>query len=148
MPEGVLINVQPAINLDLRKVSMAIRPTVTSIVDFTNDPNPELADAGVESPVPVVNVQEFDTVINVDDGHAVVLGGLIQDTVSSTRNSIPVLGEAPILGSLFRRQTDGIQKTELVVFLKATIIDGDESIHDTDRDLYRTFSSDRRPFKL
>jgi general secretion pathway protein D len=148
VPEGVLINVQPAIDLDLQRVAMAIRPTITSITGFTNDPNPELADAGVESPVPNVNVQEFDSVIQINDGQTVVLGGLIQDRVESRREALPVLGEAPIFGAMFRRQNDTIEKTELVVFLKATIVDGNETIHNTDKDLYRTFSSDRRPLKL
>ncbi len=148
VPEGVLINVQPAIDLDLRRVSMAIRPTITTITSFTNDPNPALADAGVVSPVPNVNVQEFDSIIQMNSGQAVVLGGLIQDSVESSRNAVPILGEAPIFGGLFRNQVDQVRKTELVVFLKATIVEGGDSVHDTDRDLYRTFSSDRRPFKL
>jgi general secretion pathway protein D len=148
VPEGVLINVQPAIDLDRELISMAIRPTVTSIVDFTNDPNPALVTAGVESPVPVVNVQEFDSVIQMNNGQAVILGGLIQDRISSTRNSIPVLGEVPMFGGLFRNQEDIVRKTELVVFLKATIVDHGNFIHPTDKDLYRTFSSDRRPFRM
>jgi len=148
VPEGVLINVQPAIDNDLERVAMAIRPTITSISGFELDPNPDLADAGVESPVPIVNVQEFDSVIQVDNGQAVVLGGLIQDRIESTRQGVPVLSEMPLMGAAFRRQVDEITKTELVVFLKATIVDGGNTIHNTDKDLYRTFSSDRRPFKL
>lgn len=148
VPEGILINVQPAINLDDQTISMAIRPTITSITSFTNDPNPDLATAGVVSPVPNVNVQEFDTIIQINSGQAVVLGGLIKDSVKSTRSSIPVLGEIPLIGGLFRNQQDSIHKTELVVFLKATIIDGGNTIHATDKDLYRQFSHDRRPFKL
>ena len=107
-----------------------------------------LATAGVESPVPVVNVQEFDSVIQVDNGQAVVLGGLIQDRVESVRTGVPVLSEMPLMGAAFRRQVDLVTKTELVVFLKATIVDGNNTVHNTDKDLYRTFSSDRRPFKL
>ena len=148
VPEGVLINVQPAIDLDAGRIAMAIRPTITSISEFTNDPNPSLATAGVESPVPVVNVQEFDSVIQVDNGQAVVLGGLIQDRVESVRTGVPVLSEMPLMGAAFRRQVDLVTKTELVVFLKATIVDGNNTVHNTDKDLYRTFSSDRRPFKL
>lgn len=149
VPEGVLINVQPAIDLDTGMISMAIRPTITTITQFTNDPNPALAGAGVQSPVPNVNVQEFDSIIQMHDGQAVVMGGLIQDRVESTRNSTPVLGEVPVLGGLFRNQFDNIRKTELVVFLKATIVDGQgNTVHNTDKDLYRSFSSDRRPFRL
>ncbi len=148
VPEGVLINVQPAIDLDTAQISMAIRPTITSIEGFTNDPNPALAAANVESPVPVVNVQEFDSVIQMNNGQAVILGGLIQDRVQSTRNGVPVLGEVPLFGGLFRNQQDSIQKTELVVFLKATIVQGGNSVTPTDKDLYRTFSSDRRPLRF
>ncbi len=158
VPEGVLINVQPAIDLDLDRVAMAIRPTITTITRTVQDPNPNLriaADAAagtdaftIESRIPVVNVQEFDSVISVDSGQAVVLGGLIQDRVESIRTSVPVLGEMPLFGAAFRRQQDSISKTELVVFLKATIVDGNNTITNTDKDLYRTFSSDRRPLKL
>ena len=148
VPEGVLINVQPAIDVDADRVSMAIRPTITSISSFADDPNPSLALAGVVSPVPVVNVQEFDSVIQVDNGQAVVLGGLIQDRIESTRTGVPVLNEMPLFGAAFRRQVDSVQKTELVVFLKATIVEGNNTVHSTDKDLYRTFSSDRRPFRL
>ena len=148
VPEGVLINVQPAIDLDAQTISMAIRPTITTITSFTNDPNPSLADAGVTSPVPNVNVQEFDSVIKMNNGQAVVLGGLIQDRVESVRNGVPVASELPLIGGMFRNQQDSISKTELVVFLKSTIVEGGNTIHNTDKDLYRTFSSDRRPFKL
>ena len=145
VPEGVLINVQPAIDNDTQQISMAIRPTITTITTFVNDPNPALV---VPNRVPQVNVQEFDSIIQMNDGQAVVLGGLIQDRVTSTRQATPVLGEVPVLGGLFRNQQDQVLKTELVVFLKATIVSGGNTIHSTDKDLYRTFSSDRRPFRL
>ena len=142
VPEGVLINVQPAIDLDLQRVSMAIRPTITTITTFANDP------VNIGNRVPQVNVQEFDSIIQVNSGQAVVLGGLIQDRVESTRHAVPVLGEVPLVGGLFRNHRDSVEKTELVVFLRATIVEGGNAVHATDKDLYRTFSSDRRPFKL
>ena len=146
VPEGVIINVQPAIDLDTQTVSMAIRPTITTITDFVADPNPDLG--AIQNLVPQVNVQEFDSIIRMNNGQAVIMGGLIQDRVESVRNATPVLGEVPVFGGLFRNQNDNVQKTELVVFLKATIVEGGNTIHNTDKDLYRTFSSDRRPFRL
>jgi len=148
VPVGVLINVQPAIDTEAQTISMAIRPTITSISSLTPDPNPDLALANVQSNIPVVNVQEFDSVIKMNNGQAIVMGGLIQDRVESERNSVPVAGELPLIGGLFRNQNDSIKKTELVVFLKSTIVEGGNTVHSTDKDLYRTFSSDRRPFKL
>ncbi len=142
VPEGVLINVQPAIDVDDQLISMAIRPTITTITQRIPDP----VNAG--NTVPQVNVQEFDSIIQMNNGQAVVMGGLMQDRVEGIRKGVPVLGETPLLGALFRNQQDQVKKTELVVFLKATIVEGGNSIHATDKDLYRTFSSDRRPFDL
>ena len=62
--------------------------------------------------------------ISVHSGEAIVMGGLMQDRSQSTRNGVPILSEVPLIGAAFRNQGDTIQKTELVVFLKATIIDG------------------------
>jgi general secretion pathway protein D len=154
VPEGVLINVQPSIDLENQTISMAVRPTVTRIVEFIPDPGVAyaVADADLEtdisSPVPVVNVQEFDSVIQMNNGQAIVMGGLMQDRTISQQNTIPVLGEMPVVGGLFRNQSDRIEKTELVVLLRATIVEGGNNIHNTDKDLYRGFSQDRRPFDM
>lgn len=154
VPEGVLVNVQPSINLDNGTVSMAVRPTITRIVDTKPDPAVQYVTSfndveGVESLVPELNVQEIDSVIQVKSGRPVVMGGLLQDRVAANQNGVPVLSEVPMVGSLFRQHTDLVQKTELVIFLKATILSAPEnSVHDTDRDLYRGFSGDRRPLKL
>ena len=105
------------------------------------------AAANIVSNVPIVQVQEFDSVISMNSGEAVIMGGLMQDRVSSSRQGIPILGEVPLFGSLFRSTKDNIRKRELVVLLKATIIDG-SNLHNTDKDLYRLYSGDRRPLDL
>jgi general secretion pathway protein D len=153
VPEGVLINVQPSIDLDNRTVSMAVRPTVTRIVEYVDDPSVQFVTAangitGVASRVPVVNVQEMDSVVKMNSGQAIVMGGLMQDRTQGVQNGVPVLSEVPIFGGLFRNQVDEISKTELVVFLKSTIIDGENgTIHQTDKDIYNRFSGDRRPLE-
>lgn len=156
VPEGVLVNVQPSINLDNGTISMAVRPTITRIVAEKADPAVQFVTAsavppieGVESMIPELNVQEIDSVIRVNSGEPIVMGGLLQDRIEGTQTGVPVLSDAPVVGALFRDHTDQIQKTELVIFLKATILAAPEdTVHDTDRDLYRGFSGDRRPFKL
>lgn len=151
VPEGVLINVQPSINLDNNTISMVVRPTVTRIVRSVQDPSVQFVagDSGIVSEIPEVNIQEIDTVVQVRSGQPIVMGGLLQDNANATQNGVPVLGEIPVLGSAFRRQKDNLKKTELVIFLKATVVNAPgDTIHDTDRDLYKTFSGDRRPLKL
>ena len=147
VPEGVLINVQPSIDLDNNMVSMAVRPTITRIVKFVNDPAVEIQNTDVESQIPVVNVQEMDSVVRMGSGQAIIMGGLMQDRVDSTQQGVPVLSEIPLFGAAFRNQADKVTKTELIVFLRATIVN-DTNIHDTDKELYQMFASDRRPLKL
>lgn len=155
VPEGVLVNVLPSIDLENGTISLALRPTVTRVVGTVNDPAVGFVAASIAgaenvvSEIPEINVQEVDTVVRVRTGQPIVMGGLLQDRSDNTQQAVPVLGETPIVGSLFRKKRDIVQKSELVIFLKATILETPEdSIHDTDRDLYKAFSGDRRPLKL
>ncbi len=151
VPEGVLINVQPSINLDDRTISMLVRPTITRIVGLVQDPAVQFAagESGIVSEIPEVNIQEIDTVIKVNSGQPIVMGGLLQDRIVNNQEGIPVLGEVPLFGSMFKTNSGSVTKTELVIFLKATLIDSSEgNIHNTDKDLYKTFSGDRRPLKM
>ncbi len=153
VPEGVLINVQPSINLDDRSVSMSVRPTVTRIVGTIDDPAVAFVAQGlvtpITSPIPIVNIQEMDSVVKMGSGQALIMGGLMQDRTDSGQNGVPVLSEIPLLGSAFRKQLDRVQKTELIVFIKATIIDGsNDTIDRVDRDMYKRFSGDRRPLRM
>ena len=151
VPEGVLINVQPSINLDDRTISLFVRPTITRIVGTVQDPGVQFVagGTGIISQIPEVNVQEIDTVIRVNSGQPIVMGGLLQDRIESTTEGVPIAGEIPIIGSLFKSQNDIIRKTELVIFLKATLLDStSQTVHNTDKDIYRMFSGDRRPFEL
>lgn len=155
VPEGVLVNVQPSINLDDRTISMALRPTITSVLRRVENPaitfvteenNIDIGDGGT---VPELSVQELDSVIKVNSGQAIVMGGLIQDRTSVEQNGVPILSEIPLFGAAFRGHDDTVSKTELVIFLKATILDSPtDSVHNTDKDLYRKFSSDRRPLRF
>ena len=150
VPEGILVNVIPSIDLESRTVSMALRPTITRIVNEVQDPGVAFvaAGTGIVSLIPELNVQEIDSVVRVNSGEAIVMGGLLQDRVQSNSEAVPVLGEVPIVGNLFKKRGDSISKTELVIILKATIVENGNTVHDTDRDLYRRFSNDRRPFSL
>ncbi len=153
VPEGVLINVQPSINLDDQTISLALRPSVTKINSYIEDPGTAFvaaeADIDISNRIPEVNVQEVDSVIQTRSGQPIVMGGLLQDRTDTSESGIPVLSEVPMMGNLFKNHTDTVSKTELVIFLKATILDNpSDTVDDTDKDLYRQFSSDRRPFKL
>jgi general secretion pathway protein D len=71
---------------------------------------------------PITNMRAIETNVLVDDGSIVVLGGLVQDSVTSTMEKVPVLGDIPVLGHLFRYETRKQQKTNLMVFLRPFVV--------------------------
>ena len=126
---GVVMGVTPQINEDGR-VLLNVRPTVTRLNSqqpFVNDPNPSLCDAGrtncIANPVPQIQVREMESVLQVVSGQTVILGGLMQDNASIAREQIPgtdSLGEP--LANLFRFRDQRARKSELVIFLRPTVI--------------------------
>ena len=70
----------------------------------------------------ITNKRSIETKVVVDDGTTVVLGGLIDNTVTQTQEAIPLLGSIPYLGALFRYRKETRAKTNLMVFLRPVII--------------------------
>jgi general secretion pathway protein D len=126
---GVVMGVTPQINEDGR-VLLNVRPTVTRLntqQPFVNDPNPSLCDATrtncIANPVPQIQVREMESVLQVVSGQTVILGGLMQDNTSVAREQIPgtdSLGEP--LANLFRFRDQRARKSELVIFLRPTVV--------------------------
>lgn len=144
VPVGVIITVQPSINADTGRVSLAVRPTVTRIVDFVADPAVAIASGNrVESLIPVVAVQELDSVVTMGSGQVLVMGGLMQDSTRSIDTGLPVVSGIPLLGYLFKARNDATAKSELVIFLKATIVEG-STLDDHDSETYQSFGQNRR----
>jgi len=106
---GVTLRVKPQIS-EGGTVRLQIYQEVSSIEDATNP-------AGV-----ITNKRAVESTILVDDGRIVVIGGLIQDTVLDGVQKVPVLGDIPVLGSLFRYKTRSHVKTNLMVFLRPTLV--------------------------
>jgi general secretion pathway protein D len=75
---------------------------------------------------PITNKRSIESTVIVDDNDIVVLGGLIQDTYGRSEEKVPVLGDIPFLGSLFRYQTRNRTKTNLMVFLQPRILRSEE----------------------
>lgn len=123
VPVGVVMSVTPQVNSD-GMVSLTVRPTISRIVDFKNDPNPALVVNGtqIKNPVPEIQVREMESVLQIESGQTVILGGLMQDDRSRDRDSIPGLGDIPGVGAVFGQREDQAKQTELVIFLRPTII--------------------------
>lgn len=96
---------------------------------------------------PTTSKREIKTQILAGDGQTVVLGGLIQDQVDKSDSRVPVLGSIPVLGHLFRSQGARKNKTNLLIFLKPTIIRTDEVLTGATAEKYRTLREQQVQFQ-
>ncbi len=120
VPVGLVMAVTPFID-ENEVVTLNVRPTISRIIDFVADPNPALADAGVVSEVPVIQVREIESVLKIENGDTAVIGGLMQDQIDKSSSGVPILSSIPILGALFRYQDDQYIKSELVIFIRPVV---------------------------
>ncbi len=122
VPVGFVMNVTPFITSD-NEVILNVRPTISRILGYVNDPNPELAAANVESQIPQIQVREMESVLRVADGDTAVIGGLMENSIDQNSAGIPGLHDMKGVGVLFGTQAKNTNKTELVIFLRPRIID-------------------------
>ncbi|HEY1096999.1 MAG TPA: secretin N-terminal domain-containing protein, partial [Alphaproteobacteria bacterium] len=148
VPEGIIINVHPTVDLDTNEVTMNVRPSITKITGQVEDPAVAYVagDTGLVNNIPIIAVRELDSVVQMRSGETIVMGGLMQDAVQGEQTGVPVLSEIPGIGALFRNQTDSTKKTELVILLKATVMTPKPG--QVDKELYKKFGGDRRPFAM
>jgi len=106
---GLTLKIKPQIS-EGGTVKMLIYQEVSSVQDLSNP-------AGV-----ITNKRSLDTTVLVDDGQILVLGGLIQNQVSQSEYKVPLLGDIPLIGWLFRYETRKSTKTNLMVFIRPSIL--------------------------
>ena len=126
VPVGLVLSVTPQIS-DRGFVSLNIRPTISRITGFAIDPAPRLADAEFDNLIPEIQVREIESLLQVLDGRTIVLGGLMQNEIVKRRDGVPVLSSVPGVGGLFAYTDDELVKTELVIFLRPSIVSGGQS---------------------
>ena len=119
VPVGVVMSVTPQIS-DSGNVNVDVRPTISRVLSFVQDPNPQLVN--VPSQIPQIQVREMESILQVASGNTAVLGGLMQDDVIRNTDAVPGLSNIPVVGKVFKGKNDATQKTELVIFLRPTII--------------------------
>ena len=120
-PEGIMLAVTPHVS-HAGEIILNVRPTITRVNRFVNDPQPDLASAGVTNPVPELLVREMESVLRLDSGQVAVLGGLMQDSRRIDDDGVPVLSELDGIGDAFRYRGSRFVKTELVIFIRPRVI--------------------------
>lgn len=155
VPVGMILTVQPAIDPISRRISLSLRPSITRISGYVNDPGVAVTIALaqqsssqipiVSSPIPIIEVREMDSLVTMESGQTVVMGGLMQEDVQTTREGLPGVMDVPLLGQAVSQNVRQNKVTELVVFIRATLANAPETVSDEDIRLYKTFTPDPRP---
>jgi general secretion pathway protein D len=116
---GLVMALTPQIGGD-GEITLGVRPTISSISGFKDDPNPTLRE--IPNRVPQIRTREIESVLRLADGEIAVLGGLMEDKIDYDTGRIPLLGALPLLGELFTRRENSVRRTELVIFLRPRLI--------------------------
>lgn len=121
VPIGVVMSVLPQIN-ENGMVSLTVRPTISRQVGVVQDPNPDLKKLAINNSVPVIQIREMESLLQVRSGQTVILGGLIQDDSNHARDGIPGLSRPEGAGAVFGQHERINSQTELVIFLRPIVV--------------------------
>ncbi|HEY5928729.1 MAG TPA: pilus (MSHA type) biogenesis protein MshL [Burkholderiales bacterium] len=120
---GVALDVTPQID-EHNQIILHIHPSVSNVIEKTK--NVDLGTAGsFRLPLASSTISESDTVVRVSNGNIVAIGGLMKETTSRDTSGVPYLSTMPFIGTLFGSKSRSTLKSELVILLKPTVIEGD-----------------------
>jgi general secretion pathway protein D len=139
---GVTLEVEPVVGADNYTIDLYLSPRVVNFDGFVNYGSPVIGPrynpasiltgnpSGIETYVitpnamnqPIFSVRSVDTNVTVWDGQTVALGGLIREDVQKVQDKVPLLGDIPLAGRLFRSDVDQTIKKNLIIFVTARLI--------------------------
>jgi general secretion pathway protein D len=174
IPIGLIISVLPSVDKKNNTVLLNLRPTISRIASYKEVPffyqtssakdttnNTQTPPATPATPtttsgtirqdiqyhkIPVVDVRELDSVLKLHSGQIVVMGGLMQESSTNNRDGLPGFKEVDFIAGSNEKST---HITELVIFLKATILrKKGRAHHEADKKMYNIFANDPRPLRF
>jgi len=126
---GVELKVTPTVEEDDYSISLDLNPKVTEFDGFVEYGGPSVAISGnttVNVPSgfyqPIFSVRDISTKVTIWDGATLIMGGLTREEVKKVNDKIPVLGDIPFLGKLFRSKGESAQKRNLLIFVTANLL--------------------------
>jgi general secretion pathway protein D len=126
---GPTLDVLPDVLSDGYTINLTLIPSLIEFSGYQSPPSlGTFSTSGLNvvllpTVLPGFTVREITTTVNVWDGQTVVLGGLVDSTLSTEKDTVPVLGDVPILGRLFQSDQKTETKRNLMIFVTATLID-------------------------
>ncbi len=126
---GVVLDVTPQID-EHGNILMHVHPSVSQVSTVNKSVNLGTALGALNLPLASSTTSEFDSLVRGQDGKVVAIGGLMRQATTSDRSGVPGVGGLPVIGNLFSNRQEVMQKRELVVLIKPTIIEGGASWSD------------------
>lgn len=129
MEFGPMLDVIPSVLADGFTIALTVIPTVTEFLGYREDQTNRVAvyvngkKKWVIPPEPIVRIRQMSSSVRLWDGQTVVLGGLPSETVSLLKDKVPMLGDLPLVGRLFRSESKATIKKNLLIFVTPTLID-------------------------
>ncbi|MBI1176030.1 hypothetical protein GC207_01170 [bacterium] len=131
---GPVLDVLPSVSADGYTIQMTIIPTLTQFIGYDDSSafvaqiqsatgNTVGTPLTASTPLPRYRLRQVATTVNVWDGQTVVLGGLLSESVTKIKDKVPVLGDLPFVGRMFRSESLKSNKRNLLIFVTPTIID-------------------------
>ncbi|NZD55783.1 pilus (MSHA type) biogenesis protein MshL [Sphaerotilus montanus] len=127
---GIALDVTPQIDKD-GMVMLHVHPSISTVTEKQKSIN--LGSLGsYKLPLAASTISETDSIVRVRDGQIVAIGGLMQQEQREENSQVPGLGDAPVVGGLFRQKATVMRKRELVILMKTTVIHEDSAWPEAD----------------
>ena len=131
---GVILNVTPTVGPDGYTIDLVMAPEVAELVDWIQYGSQITVETGIigarqqntylfNMPQPIFTSRNVTTSIVIWDGQTVVMGGLIREELTTIKDKVPILGDIPLLGWLFRSEGQYSKKKNLLIFVTARLVD-------------------------
>lgn len=149
---GVELRVTPTVEDDNYSISLDLNPRVTEFDGFVEYGGPSIAISGSTTVTvpsgfyqPIFSVRDISTKVTVWDGATLMMGGLTREEVKKVTDKVPVLGDLPLVGRLFRSKGKTTQKRNLIIFVRARLVNpgGEPQRKVAQRDAHQAAVADR-----
>ena len=138
---GVALDVIPQIS-ESGEIILHIHPTVSTVTEKIKDISIS-SGTSLSVPLAISTIRESDSVIRAKSGQVVIIGGLMQNSVEERVSKVPLLGDIPLLGALFRHTQEITKKSELVILLKPIVMESDQQMDEYVRNVKSRFKQIR-----
>lgn len=154
IPVGIVLTLQPSIDLDNQTTLLTVRPTLSRVKDSKEDPGftflvkqNKVTDVPTNK-IPITSVRELDSVANMADGDVMIMGGFTERSKAITEAGVPILSRIPVVGWFFSKTAEVEIAKEIVILIKTTIINEKTGIPKYDKFFYKNFFNDPREFEF